>query len=133
MTLFSSIEEYQRYKQKFTKRKVVPEKSINFSQLQYFGFERLSGRMGWLLVVTIFESIFLTLVHAFYSQVTYRLGGPITSTIRGVEIKLSPESICRIFNILSVELRVYKSKVWPTMSGFKLKEAIQRLCGLANA
>ena len=98
MTLFSSIEEYQRYKQKFTKRKVVPEKSINFSQLQYFGFEGLSGRMGWLLVVTIFESIFPTLVHAFYSQVTYRLGGPITSTIRGVEIKLSPESICRIFN-----------------------------------
>ncbi|RVW78673.1 Retrovirus-related Pol polyprotein from transposon RE1 [Vitis vinifera] len=68
MTLFSSIEEYQRYKQKFTKRKVVPEKSINFSQLQYLGFEGLFGRMGWLLVVTIFESIFPTLVHAFYSQ-----------------------------------------------------------------
>ncbi|KAL6338676.1 hypothetical protein AAG906_021493 [Vitis piasezkii] len=58
MTLFSSVEDYQRYKQKFAQRKVVLGRSINFFQLQYFGFERLFGRMGWLLVVTIFEPIF---------------------------------------------------------------------------
>ena len=40
-TLFSSAKDYQRYKQKFAQRKVVPGRSINFSQLQYFGFERL--------------------------------------------------------------------------------------------
>ncbi|KAL6336188.1 hypothetical protein AAG906_011070 [Vitis piasezkii] len=51
---------------------------------------------------TISESIFPTLVRAFYSRVTYGLGGPVMSTIRGVEIRLSPESICRIFDILSV-------------------------------
>ena len=28
---------------------------------------------------------------------------------------------------------MYKSKVWPTVSGFEPKEAIQRLCGLADA
>ncbi|KAL6336060.1 hypothetical protein AAG906_003687 [Vitis piasezkii] len=37
-TLFSSVEDYQRYKQKFAQRKVVPGRSINFSQLQGFGF-----------------------------------------------------------------------------------------------
>ena len=83
--------------------------------------------MGWLPVVTIFKPIFPTLVCAFYSRVTYGLGGPVMSTVRGVEIKLSPESICRIFDISSVGLRVYKSKVWPTVLGFEPKEAIQRL------
>ena len=53
-TLFSCVEEYQRYKQKFAKRKVVLGRSINFSQLQYFGFEGLFRRMGWLPIVTIF-------------------------------------------------------------------------------
>ena len=55
------------------------------------------------------------------------------STVRSVEIRLSPESICRIFDIPSVGLRVYESKVWPTVSGFELKKAIQRLCRLADA
>ncbi|RVW85006.1 hypothetical protein CK203_037628 [Vitis vinifera] len=40
-------------------------------------------------VVTIFEPIFPTLVRAFYSRVTYGLGGPVMSTIRGVDIRLS--------------------------------------------
>ena len=89
--------------------------------------------MGWLPVVTISELIFPALVCVFYSQVTYGLGGPIMSTIRGVEIILNLESICRIFDIPSVGLRVYESKVWPTVLGFELKKAIQRLCGLADA
>ncbi|RVX13382.1 hypothetical protein CK203_021152 [Vitis vinifera] len=38
-TLFSSNEDYQRYKQKFAQRKVVIGRSVNFSQLQHFGFE----------------------------------------------------------------------------------------------
>ena len=80
--------------------------------------------MGWLPVVTIFEPIFPTLVFGFYSRVTYGLGGPITSTVRGVEIILSPDSICRIFDIPSVGLRVYESKAWPTVSCFKPREAI---------
>ncbi|RVW26175.1 hypothetical protein CK203_109170 [Vitis vinifera] len=63
------------------------------SKGEYFEFEGLFSRMGWLPVVTISELIFPTLVCAFYSQ----------------------------------------SKVWPTVSGFELKEAIQRLCGLADA
>ena len=72
-------------------------------------------------------------MRAFYSRVTYGLGGPIISTVRGVEIRLSPKSICRIFDIPSVGLRVYESKAWPTMRGFKLREAIKMMCDLADA
>ena len=108
--LFGSVEDYQRYKQKFAQRKVIPGRSINFSQLKYFGFEAIFGRMRWLPVVTISEPIFPTLIRTFYSRVTYGVGGLITSTVRGVKITLSPESICRIFDIPSVGLRVYESK-----------------------
>ena len=89
--------------------------------------------MGWLPVVTILEPIFSTLVRAFYLRVTYGLGGPIISTVRGVEIQPDPKSIYRIFNIAPVGLRVYESKAWPTMPGFEPREAIKRMCGLADA
>ena len=89
--------------------------------------------MGWLPVVTIFESIFPTLVRAFYSWATYGLGGPVLSTVRGVKIRLSPESICRILDISSVGLQAYEAKAWPTVSGFEPKEVVQRLCGLIDA
>ena len=80
--------------------------------------------MGWLPVVKISESIFPTLVRAFYSRATYGLGGPILSTVRGVEIRLSPESIYRILDIPSVGLRVYEAKAWPTVLGFEPREAV---------
>ncbi|RVW86001.1 Retrovirus-related Pol polyprotein from transposon RE1 [Vitis vinifera] len=95
-------------------------------------FEGLFRRMGWLLVVTISKPIFLTLMWAFYSRATYELGGPVLSTMREVEIRLSPESICRILDIPSVGLRVYEAKAWPTVPGFEPREAVQRLCELAD-
>ncbi|RVW98685.1 Retrovirus-related Pol polyprotein from transposon RE1 [Vitis vinifera] len=64
---------------------------------------------------------------------TYGLGGPIRTTVRGVEIELSPKSICRILDVPPVGLRVYEAKAWPTIPGFEPREAIQRLCGLADA
>ena len=33
----------------------------------------------------------------------------------------------------AVGLRVYESKIWPTMPRFKLREVIKRICGLPNA
>ena len=87
--------------------------------------------MGWLPVVTISEPIFPTLVQGFYSRVTYGLRGLVMSTIRGIDIKLIPESICHILDIPSVGLRVYQAKT-PTVPGFKPREAIKRLCGLAD-
>ena len=69
----------------------------------------------------------------FYSRVTYRLGGPIISTVRGVEIQLDPESIFHIFDIPPIGLKVYESKAWPTVPGFELREVIKRMCSLAEA
>ena len=83
--------------------------------------------------MTISEPIFPTLVRAFYSRVTYGLREPVLSTMKGVEIKLSPESICRILNIPSVGLRVYEAKAWAIVPRFEPREAVQRLCGLADA
>ena len=60
------------------------------------------------------------------------MGSPIASTVRGVEIRLDPESICRIFDIAPVGLRVYNSKMWPTVSGFEPIEGIKRICGLPD-
>ena len=79
--LFGSVEDYQRYKTHFAKRKVVPGRNINFFQLQSLGFEGLFIRMGWLPVVTVYEPIFPTLVRAFYSRMTYGLGGLIRTTV----------------------------------------------------
>ena len=64
---------------------------------------------------------------------TYGLGGPITSIVRGVEIRLSLESICCIFNIPSVGLKVYESKAWPIVLSFEPREVIQRMCSLVEA
>ena len=72
-------------------------------------------------------------MRAFYSRVTYGLGGHIISTVRGVEIQLDPESIFHILDIAPVGLMVYESKAWPTMPGFEPREAIQRMCNLENA
>ena len=69
-------------------------------------------------MVTDFESIFLTLVRAFYSRATYGISGPIISIVRGVEIRLDLKSIYCIFDIAPVGLKVYESKIWHIMSGF---------------
>ena len=80
--------------------------------------------MDWLPVVTVSESIFPTLVRVFYSMATYGIGGPIISIARGVEIHLDSESIYRIFDIDPVRLRVYESKIWPTVPRFEPREVV---------
>ena len=62
-------------------------------------------------MVTVSKPIFPTWVQAFYSRATYGIGGPIISTIRGVEIHLDLENICRIFDIVPVGLKVFESKI----------------------
>ena len=90
-------------------------------------------RMGWLSVVTISEPVFFTLVQAFYSRANYDIGGPITSTVREVEIFLDPKSICCIFDITPIGLRVYESKMWHIMPSFELRKVIQSIFGLPDA
>ncbi|KAL6327235.1 hypothetical protein AAG906_015585 [Vitis piasezkii] len=46
-------------------------------------------------------------------------------------IELNVDSICRILGVPTFGLRIYESKVWPTIPIFELKEVIQRICGLS--
>ena len=80
--------------------------------------------MGWLLVVLISEPIFPNLVRTYYLRATYGIGGPIISTVRGVEIRLDQESTYCIFDITPIGLRVYKSKIWPIVPDFELKDIV---------
>ena len=80
-----------------------------------------------------FEVDFSTPMQAFYSRMTYGIGGPIISTVKEVEIHLDPKSICHFFYIAPVGLKVYESKIWPTVPGFKPREVIQRIYILTNA
>ncbi|KAL6343030.1 hypothetical protein AAG906_017050 [Vitis piasezkii] len=66
-------------------------------------------------------------------RATYGMGGTIISTVGGVEIYLDLESICHIFDIAPVGLKVYESKMWPIVPGFELREVIQRICELPDA
>ena len=52
------------------------------------------------------------------------MGGMITSIVRGVEIHLDLESICRIFDITPVGVGVYEFNMWPTVLGFEFRKAI---------
>ena len=64
---------------------------------------------------------------------THCMGGLISSTVKKVEICSDSESIYRIFDVALVELKVYESKIWPTIPEFEPKGVIQRICGLPNA
>ena len=66
--------------------------------------------MGWLFTVTITKSVFLTLVHVFYSKMRYRYGGLVTSNVRGVKIQLDPNSINYIFNSSTIGIKIYEAK-----------------------
>ena len=74
-------------------------------------------------MVTVSEPIFPTLVQGFYSRV-FGMDGPIISTVREVEICLDLESICHIFYIAPIGLRVYESNTWPIMPRFEFREVI---------
>lgn len=88
---------------------MVPRRDIHFVQLIYFGFQDLFAKMGWLLIVFLFEFVFPNLVGAFYAKARYYVGGPISYTLRGVEIELDANAICRIIRVPIVRLRIYES------------------------
>lgn len=83
--------------------------------------------------MSLFEPIFSSLVHAFYANARYHVGGHISCTLRGVEIKLDANSICRILGVPTIGLKIYESKVWLTILRFESGETIKRICGLPDA
>ena len=130
---FVTAEAYKRYRDLFITRKVIPGRDIDFVQMRQFGFVELFTRMGWLSAVSISEPVFPTLVRTFYATMTYRAGGPLVSTVRGVQIELAPEDICRILDVPATGLSIYEARSWPSVPGFEPGVAVQRVCGLPDA
>ena len=56
------------------------------------------------------ELIFSTLLHTLYSKMRFSVGGPISCTLRVVEINLGVDVICCILGVLVIRLRVYEFK-----------------------
>ena len=88
---------------------------------------------GWFPTISLSEPVFPTLVWAFYAKARFCVRGPISCTLRGVEINLNANVIFWILGVPKIGLRIYESKVWPTIPGFELRQAIQRIYELPDA
>ena len=114
--LFNTVEECQQYKQHF------------FSHMCSFGEKHQLYLASALWIWEIVHSDRLIVDYYDFWADFFE----IISTVRGVEIHLDPESICCIFDVYPIGLRVYEPKIWPTVPGFEPREAIQRICGLPD-
>lgn len=83
--------------------------------------------------MSLSQLVFSSLAREFHAKTRYCVGGPISYTLREVEIELDADAIYRILGVPTVGLRIYESKVWPTILGFEPREVIQRICGLPDA
>lgn len=111
----------------------MPERDIDFVQLSHFNFYDLFVMMGWFPYISLPELVFLTLVWAFCAKARFCVRGMISCTLKGVEINLDANVIFWILGVPKIGLRIYESKVWPTIPRFELRQAIQRIYGLPDA
>lgn len=64
--------------------------------------------------MTCHEPVFPTLVRSSIQTV----GGTMYMKIRGVQIKLDVDSLCKILIVHAIGLHTYKTKTWPTIEDF---------------
>ncbi|KAJ9691536.1 hypothetical protein PVL29_013652 [Vitis rotundifolia] len=111
---FTTLELAQRFHLHFANQTVIPSRNIDFSKLSYFHFDMLFARMGWLPIVSVKEFLYPRVVKCFYCNMKFEDERPISTTINDIP----NEGVC-----------LYEAKKWPRVEGFKVAEAIQRLCG----
>ena len=75
------------------------------------------------------EFIYPKVVKCFYCNMKFEEEGPISTTVNGVQINFDVAQLCQILDIPNEGACLYEAKKWPRVEGFKLVEAIQRLCG----
>ena len=56
------------------------------------------------------------------------IGGPIPTSMNGVEIKFDVAQLCEILGIENVGMKIFESKSWPKVGGFSRVEAMQGMC-----
>ena len=93
---FTTPELAQRFHIHFANRTVIPSRNIDFAKLNYFHFDVLFARMGWLPIVSVKEFVYPKVVKCFYSNMTFEDEGPITTTINGVQIVFDVAELCQI-------------------------------------
>ena len=54
--------------------------------------------------------VYLTVVQIFYCNMTYVIGGPISTIVRGVSIGLDGDAICHILDLPSLGQRIFRLK-----------------------
>ena len=119
----------QRFNLHFSNSTVISSRNIDFSKLSYFQCDRLFTRMGWLPIVSVKEFLHPRLVKCFYCNMTFEEERPISTTVNGVQINFDVAQLWQILDIPNEGACLYEAKKWPRVEGFKLVEAIQRLCG----
>ncbi|KAJ9693409.1 hypothetical protein PVL29_012259 [Vitis rotundifolia] len=107
----------QRFHLHFANWTIIQGRNIDFAKLSYFHFDVLFVRMSWLPIVSVKEIFYPRVVKCFYSNMTFKDEGPISTMINGI-LEIPNEGVC-----------LYEAKKWPRVEGFKPAEAIQRLCG----
>ena len=85
--------------------------------------------MGWLPIVSVKEFFYPRIVKCFYCNMKFEDEGPITTSINGVPINFDVAELCKILDIPNEGVCLYEGKKWPRVKGFKVAEAMQRLCG----
>ena len=83
---FTTPELARRFHIHFANRTVIQGRNIDFVKLNYFHFDALFARMGWLPIVSVKEFVYPRVVKCFYSNMTFEDEGPITTTINGVQM-----------------------------------------------
>ncbi|RVX16827.1 Lysine histidine transporter 2 [Vitis vinifera] len=106
--MFATPDLAQRFHLHFANRTVIPGRNIAFAKLNYFHFDVLFARMGWLPIVSVNEFV--------YPKIVFDVA-----------------ALCRILEIPNEGVCLYEAKKWPRVEGFKPAEALQRLCGYPRA
>ena len=91
---YPSQESFDRY----STRTITFRRIINFSHLDFIGFNQLMRRMRWLTFARLSKPSYPSLIRLFYANLSrpHNQRLYLVATIGDIEIELEPSSMCRI-------------------------------------
>ena len=93
---------------------------MNFSHLDFIGFNQLMRRMGRLTFARMSNPSYPNLIRHFYANLTrpnkHHLD--MFTTFGDIVIELDPLTICRILGVSNEGDEVYDSNNWPVLANF---------------
>ena len=128
MSLFESLVEHESYCSDFRQQKVITGRNVDISPLEGSRIETLFFEMGWLLLVSLHEPMYATLVQVFFARARIS-GSRIMSMLQELEFDISASKLCHLLFVPSTGIRVFKSKTWPQIDGFDPVIVVRRFTG----